>query len=378
MNRDHTHELSLSRPPSRSATDSLIDPVSNPMACVTGIGLGYLYSAAMRAVVELRIPDLLADGPRTADELAAITATSSSHLRRVLRALAGCGLFVQSQSGRFGLTATGALLCTSHESSLRDAVLMMTSDPFLEAGIHLLDALRSGGNAFEVLRGLSFFEYLCQTPTAAQIFHAGMANFATTENAPIAATYDFSPFSRVIDVGGGYGGFLRQILVRHPHLHGVLYDTPDVVRDQRHLQLHDVSDRVTVVGGDFFTSIPSGADVCIVKRVLHDWSDQDCRRILRRCREAIDADGRILIIDALVQEDNQPSLVNGVDLLMLAASDGHERNDREFATLLASAGLALHRVIPTPSMLSIIEAVPTGDSRSALSMDTASDQRRES
>jgi SAM-dependent methyltransferase len=325
---------------------------------LANLGLGYFYSAALRAVAELGIADLLADGPRTSQELAKATATSWSHLHRVLRALAGCGVFAQDADGRFRLTAAAAVLRRDQAGSLRDAVLMMTSDGFLAAGVHLLDALKTGGNAFETIHGMPYFEYLQWNPAASRIFHGGMANFAETENAPIAASYDFSRFARVVDVGGGYGGFLAEILSRTPSLRGVLYETADVLKDPERLMLSSVAERCEVIAGDFFDSVPAGADAYLLKRVLHDWDDDQCRHILRHCRDAIGEGGRVLIIDAVVHEDNEPSLVKGVDLLMLSASEGRERTEKELADILAGAGLRLLRVVPTPSLLSILEAAP--------------------
>lgn len=323
---------------------------------LSNLGLGYFYSAALRAVAELGIADLLAEGPRTSQELAEATATSRSHLHRVLRALAGCGVFAQNADGRFELTAAASVLRRDHAYSLRDAVLMMTSDAFLAAGVHLLDALKTGGNAFETIHGMPYFDYLAQNHAAARIFHGGMANFADTENAPIAASYDFSRFSRVVDVGGGYGGFLKEVLSRTPMVHGVLYETADVLKDPERLMLSNIAERCEVVAGDFFESVPVGADAYLLKRVLHDWNDDQCRHVLRHCRDAMGEGGRVLIIDAVVHEDNEHSLVKGIDLLMLSASDGRERTAQELADILASAGLRLLRVVPTPSLLSIVEA----------------------
>jgi hypothetical protein len=325
---------------------------------LANLGLGYFYSAALRAVAELGIADLLAEGPRTSQDLAESTATSQSHLHRVLRALAGCGVFAQDADGRFQLTAAASVLRRDHACSLRDAVLMMTSDAFLEAGVHLLHALKIGGNSFEAIHGMSYFEYLSRNQAASRIFHGGMANFSDTENVPIAASYDFSRFSRVVDVGGGYGGFLAQVLSRTPGLRGVLYETADVLKDPGRLMLSSVAERCEVIAGDFFHAVPAGSDAYLLKRVLHDWNDEQCRHILRHCRAAMSKDGRVLIIDAVVHEDNQPSLVKGVDLLMLSASDGRERTVQELADILASAGLKLLRVVPTPSLLSILEAAP--------------------
>jgi hypothetical protein len=333
------------------------DMVGASMTLVN-LGLGYFYSAALRAVAELGVADLLAEGPRTSQELAEITGTSQSHLHRVLRALAGSGVFARGADGRFQLTTAATLLRRDHAGSLRDAVLMMTSDAFLEAGIHLLDALKTGGNAFESIHGISYFDYLQQDPAASRVFHGGMASFSDTENAPIAASYDFSRFARVVDVGGGYGGFLAEVLSRTPHLRGVLYETGDVLKHPERLMLSSVAERCEVVTGDFFDAVPAGADAYVLKRILHDWSDDQCRHVLRCCRDAVRDGGKVLIIDAIVREDNAHSLIKAIDLLMLCASNGRERTEHELAGILAGARLRLLRVVPTPSLLSIIEAEP--------------------
>lgn len=162
-------------------------------------------------------------------------------------------------------------------------------------------------------------------------------------------------FELIIDVGGGQGGLLAGILEAHPSLRGTLYDLPQVVRDPAYLTAAGLMDRCEITGGDFFESLPKGGDVYILKRILHDWGDQRCLEILRRCREAMDEKARILVVDAVLPAGDEPHPGKVMDILMMALTEGRERTEQEFRELYERAGLELTKVIPTRSVLSIVE-----------------------
>ena len=206
--------------------------------------------------------------------------------------------------------------------------------------------------------GARFFDYLARHPEAAAIFDTGMAMFSEMENAPIAAAYDFSAFARVIDVGGGRGGFLAAILRAHPDVRGALYDLPHVVKEATVLDAPDLRGRTSRLGGDFLQSVPALFDAYVLKRVLHDWDDDTCVAILRRCREGLPAAGRVLAIDAVLRPGNEPDPSKVSDLLMMILCPGRERTEAEFAAVYAAAGLRLTRVVPTPTPLAIVEGAP--------------------
>jgi len=238
---------------------------------------------------------------------------------------------------------------------VRAAVIMAGDPTFTRACGEMEHSIQTGSPAFDHVFGAPFFDYLVGHPEAGAIFNTGMANFSEMENPPIASSYGFPSGARVVDVGGGRGGFIAEVLKTHPTVRGVLYDLPEVVRDPSYVTRAGVADRCEIMGGDFFHSVPGGADLYVVKRILHDWNDETCVEILRRLRAAMPSRGRVLAIDAVLAPTGVPDPNKVSDLLLMVVSPGRERTEAEFQRLYAAAGLQLTRVIPTPSSLSIVE-----------------------
>jgi hypothetical protein len=216
----------------------------------------------------------------------------------------------------------------------------------------------TGEPGFTAVHGMGFFDYLAQHPQAGVWFDRGLANFATTENTAIVNCYDFGQCHRVVDVGGGQGGFLAEVLKAFPSVTGILYDRPQVIQEPAYLTAAGFLNRCEVVGGDFFQSVPGGGDVYVLKRILHDWGDERSIQILRRCREAMGDDARLVVVDAVVPPGNDPHPSKIMDMLMMVLVEGRERTEQEFGELFQQAGLRLTKVIPTASVLSIAEGVP--------------------
>ncbi|MFH8345655.1 methyltransferase [Streptomyces sp. NPDC018045] len=332
-------------------------PSPSPAVQLTEHALAYLHSAALRAAALLGVADHLADGPRTAEELAAATGADAGHLRRALRLLATREVFREDDAGAFHLTPAADLLRSDAPSSMRDAVVMLTDDPFWRPAGHLADTVRSGRTVFDEIFGAPYFGHLERVPEAGTVFDTGMAGLAESENDPIAAAYDFPATGTVVDVGGGRGGLLRQVLLRNPGLTGVLHDQETVLRHHT-LDLPDLTGRWQTHAGDFFDAVPPGADVYLLKRILHDWNDADCVRVLRACRTAMTRPGsRLLAIDAVLPPGNETHPAKSMDVLMMTSLNGRERDEPAFHRLLAAAGLRVTRTIPTGSTLSIVEGV---------------------
>ncbi|AZQ70255.1 SAM-dependent methyltransferase [Streptomyces luteoverticillatus] len=350
---DHTAPSAPSAP---SAPDSLsaIDPLA---AHLTDYALSYLHSAALRTAARLGVADHLADGPRGADELAALTGASEGHLRRILRLLATRDVFHEDDKGAFHLTPLAERLRSDTPSSLREAVLLATDESFVRPATRLEDAVRTGRSVFDEIYGAPFFEYLSREPGAGEAFDRGMANVSAGEDDAVAAAYSFPAKGTVVDVGGGRGGLLGRTLARNPGLTGVLYDRDAVLRGHS-LDVPELTGRWEVRPGDFFTSVPAGADVYLLKRILHDWSDEECVRILRACRAGMSADSRLLAVDCVIPQDNTPHPGKVLDVLMMTALNGRERGEEDFRRLFTEAGLRLVRVVPTGSAVSIVEAAP--------------------
>ncbi|NOT54278.1 MAG: SAM-dependent methyltransferase [Deltaproteobacteria bacterium] len=332
---------------------------TSPVDLIMGMALGYLVSRSLYVATELGIADLLKDGARRLEELASATGTHQESLYRLLRTLAAHGVFAEESPRRFVLTPAAVLL---QDGAMREGVLLcgeVTGDgSWWNAVGALRHSVMTGEAAFHRQQGMGFFDYLGLHPQCHAWFDRGLANFATAENPAIAGAYDFSRFDSIIDLGGGQGGLLAEILKRCPTLRAILFDQPQVVKTPTYLTKEKFGDRWTTVGGDFFQSVPKGGDAYVLKRILHDWSDDQCVRILRCCREAMDTNTRLLVIDAVVPLGNVPHPGKVMDMLMMIFGEGRERTREEFGQLFAQAKLQLATITTTPSPLSILEAIP--------------------
>ncbi|MFD9909222.1 methyltransferase [Streptomyces sp. NPDC059063] len=331
---------------------------NDALATLTEVSLGHLYSSAVRAVTEHRIADRLDDagGALPVDELARRAGVHAPSLRRVLRVLATRGIFREDENGAFHLTPAAALLRDAPGAN-RDGILFGTSE-FIVRPLELLaDTLRTGAPSFDTVYGSTFFGYLASHPDAQRLFDRGMASFSGSIDEVIAAHYPFPDSGTVVDVGGGRGGLLRATLERHPGLSGVLFDQAQTVAHHL-LDTKELSGRWRVESGDFFTAVPTGGDVYTLKHILHDWNDDECVRILRAIRTAIPPSGRLLVVDTVLPEGNDPHLGKVIDVIMLSSLSGRERTRDEFADLFQEAGFKLNRIVEVPAFAGVIEAEP--------------------
>ncbi|WP_260610217.1 methyltransferase [Streptomyces sp. WAC06614] len=332
------------------------DPSVSSPSPLDDLMFGHIHSAALRAVVVHGVADRLAEGPRTAEDLARSTGTHGPSLRRVLRLLAVKGLFREDAQGAFALTEAGRPLRSDVPGSQHAAVLMITDPMMGRSAEGLPETVRTGDSAFEASYGMSFFEHLLKSPEDRAVFDAGMASLSGTEDERVAQSYPFPETARVVDVGGGRGGLLRAVLAAGPGLSGVLFDQPATVAENV-LDHPDTAGRWRTEGGDFFTAVPSGGDIYVLKHILHDWSDEDCLRILGAIRRAAAPGARLLVVDAVLPEGSAPHPAVELDVVMLMAVQGRERTAAEFTALLEQSGFTLHRILPTPALPSIVEAV---------------------
>ncbi|QFU91070.1 methyltransferase [Amycolatopsis sp. YIM 10] len=323
---------------------------------ILGESIAFLYPAALRAAALLELAEQLADGPRDVAELAELTGTSGPYLRRLLRFLASHGTFREDESGRFHLTPQADLLRADAPRSLRAGVLLVTEDGWWQSAADLTEAIRRGEPAFDRRFGKPVFVHLAEHPELGALFDAGMAAYSAGDIGYIVDGYDFPDSGVVVDVGGGRGGLLLAALRARPGLRGILLDQEQVLAGNVLPEL-GADDRWTPHPGDFFSSVPAG-DLYTVKNILHDWSDDQCVRILQNCRRAMNPGGRLLAIDAVIPPGNDPHFGKAVDMLMLLLLPGQERTQPEFERIFDRAGFRITRIIPTPGTVSMIEAVP--------------------
>ncbi|MET9226402.1 methyltransferase [Lentzea sp. NPDC003310] len=312
----------------------------------------YLKSAALRAVARLGVADHLGDGPRPARELAAAVGADADYLSRALRLLCTNGIFRQDADGAFALTPLGQGLRTDSPYSARWGVVMSTMHTHWSSAFELEQCLRTGTPSFPALFGKPFFDYVAGDARAE--FHGGMGSFSGAARRLALDAYDFPATGTVVDVGGGAGGFLRDVLHAHPGLRGVLFDQEHVLPGE--VPPGIAPGRWTEVAGDFFDEVPPG-DLHVLSYVLHDWNDDECVRILRNCRAAMRPGGKIAVVDAVVRPGDEPDDAKLLDLVMMMLVSGRERTREEFARVFARAGLRLGRVVPSAGPLSVVEAV---------------------
>lgn len=326
-----------------------------------GDSLGYLYPAALRTAVCAGVADHLADGPLPPEKLAELGGVQADHLRRVLRFLATRGVFREDEEGHFGLTPAASLLRADAAVPLRPLVLLFTDQLYWLPTGRLEHTVRTGEAVFGEVFGSQFFDHLSTDEARAALFSEAMATLSMIEQGPIVDSYPFPEKGTVVDLGGGLGGLLHTVLAKNPALSGILFDRDPVVEAAR-LDDPAIEGRWETRVGDFYVDPPAGADVYLLKRILHDKTDADCVRLLRACRRAMPATARLLIIDPLVPASGAyPDSTKVSDVLMMAVFEGRERTEADLAQLLSQAGLTVNRVIPTPGALTIIEALPADD-----------------
>ncbi len=342
-----------------------MNPDSPPSpAALLQVITDYPRAQVVHVAAQLNIADLLADGPQHVEELAAATSTHSASLARLVRSLAALGVVEEEADGRISLTPFGTPLRANVPGSVRDHVCFLAGEWFWRSWGDLLYSVRTGQPAFEHQFGMQVFEYLGQHPEAGAIHHAFFSAMARLTSAPLVAAYDYARFGTIVDVGGNVGSLLSAILQAHPGVRGILFDLPYVVAEAAPvLSEAGVADRCEVVGGNFFESVPTGADAYILKYIIHDWDDERTMTLLTQCRKAMGPGATLLIIEQVLPERLEEGEVAWqsarLDLQMLVlTSGGRERTEPEFRQLLADAGFELRHVIPTQSPFSILEATP--------------------
>ncbi len=348
------------------ATDSQAAAGAKLLRLIWGMHI----SRAVYTVAELGIADLLADGSASTEELARATGADEPSLYRILRLLAALGVFDEHHRRRFSLTVIGERLRTDASVGMRFWAVFLEALGGIRSFEHILDTVKTGEPGFDAAYGMGIFEFLAGHPENAAIFDSAMSERTAAFAPSVASGCDFSDTRTVVDVGGGQGTLLVEILRTHGHLHGVLLEIPTVAaRAEAVLDAVDVADRCEVLAGDFFKLVPDGADCYVLANVLHDWDDPRAIEILRNCRRSMTGGGRVLIVERLIPEDGSdavPTLLS--DINMLVITGGQERTNAEYGELLKAAGLKLNSVQPVAFPYGVIEALPA-----ARAADTPSD-----
>jgi hypothetical protein len=335
---------------------SLNEPT--PWQQLTRMITGYWTSRAIYVAAKLRIADHLAAGPRAAEELAAAAGVAPGPLYRLLRALAGVGVFAQGADGRFRINPPAEHLREDGPESLRAFAVLLGEEQY-RCWDDLPETVRTGEAAFDRVYGQPVFDYLGERPEQSRIFDSAMTAFGGRATRAVLDAYDLSDVRTLADVGGGLGSNLARILGRYPAMGGVLFDQPHVVARARPLlEAAGVSGRCKVEGGDFFKTAPGGADAYVLGHVLHDWDDARAGLILDNLRRAMPAGAKLLLVEHVLPEGDGGSFGKLLDLHMMVAAGGRERTEAEYRRLFAAHGFRLTRVVPTAGDVSVVEGVP--------------------
>jgi len=342
--------------PRRSRAESAKGPdVDELRGEMMQIATGYWLSKAVFCAARAEVADHLAAGPKPVAELASAAAVEEESLYRVLRALASVGIFEETDSGVFASTDKAEFLRGDHPQSMKHFALMVGDDLF-EAWSDLYHAVQTGRSAVEKRFGRDFFAEIARDLQKSQVFDRAMQEIHGGETALMLEAYDFSRFQTVLDVGGGNGSTLCDLLRARAGLRGQLFDLPAVAENARELIAQaGLGDRVEVFSGNFFEGIRGSADGIVMRHVLHDWSDEECATILRNSRAALVDGGRLLIVEKVITPGNDPSFAKLLDLNMLAIG-GKERTERQYRDLLEQADLELVAIHETPGPIDVIEA----------------------
>jgi hypothetical protein len=320
---------------------------------------GYRETQLLYVVAKLRIADRLAQGPKSARQLATESGANADALYRVLRVLAGLGVFHEIAGGEFELTQASQLLRSDAAGSLHALAVTYGEPWWWQAWGKTLDCVQHGATAFELHHGRNIFDFLQDDPAAAAVFNANMAATTASSASAIVSAADWEFTRTVVDVGGGRGALLDAILRSHEQVCGVLFDRPSVVEEAaEYLGGLIGAGRCEVVSGDIFTSLPQGADTYIMKEILHDWDDSRCLAVLCACRAAMPHNGRLLLVERMIGPTNVCTEGKMIDIAMLVMAGGKERTLDEYRTLLERAGMCLRQTRSTSAGLDVMEAGP--------------------
>jgi ubiquinone/menaquinone biosynthesis C-methylase UbiE len=331
-----------------------------PMALFR-LATGFYVSSALYVAAKLGISDLMADGPKDSGELAKAAGAHAGALHRVMRLLVSAGVFTENEGGKFALTPIGACLQSGVPGSMRSGILLF-GGLTQKAWGELLYSVETGKMAFTQAYGKDSFAYMEEHPELAAMFDEAMATFTRQIVAAVVATYDFSGFGTIMDVGGGNGELLAGILKANPGLRGVLFDQPHVIeRARKKIGGLGLRDRCSLASGDFFKELPAGCDAYVFKSVIHDWNDEQAAAILRNCHRAMEPGAKVLLVEGVypvrIDQSETSRGVTGNDVNMLVCTGGRERSEREFQALFEAAGLRFLGIVPTQSRVSVVEGV---------------------
>lgn len=348
--------LQQEKPP--SAQDKMPPHLRNlpPQAVMMQMSSGYWMTQLIYAAAKLGIADLLKDGPKSFEEIATSTGSDAKSIYRIMRTLAGAGVFAETEHGHFTLTPLAASLQSGVPGSMRAMAIMFGEEQYQAWG-DILYTLRTGNSSFEKMYGVPMFKYFVDNPVPGEIYEEAMTSVSAAEKIEIVKTYDFSYINKLVEVGGGHGSFISAILKANPNLKGVLFDQPYVIEGAKDLiKAEGLTERCELVAGNFYESVPSGGDAYSLKHVLHGHNDEEAIAILKNCHIAMKENGKLLLVERMVGNGPDSFLSKFLDLnMMMLVTGGCQRTETEYRNIVEASGFKLDKVVPTKAGVSVIE-----------------------
>ncbi len=321
---------------------------------------GFWITQAMNVAARLGIADLLKEKAKSIDELAQATDTDARSLYRLLRTLASVNVFTEVEQGQFALSPIGQYLRSDNPYSLRELAIMHGDDWHWDSIGQMYLKLQEGKSVVHYLYQVdNYWEYLAQNPKSQTLFNKAMVAVAKNFHTPFIESYDFSGFTKIVDIAGGQGTVLSSILQANLHLQGIVFDLPRTVHEAAtFLEQQGVADRCQTIGGDMFKSVPDGGDLYLMSYIMADWDSDSCLRILKNVRQAIAENGKLLVIDSIIPPANEYSWIKWLDLFELCMGDGGPRTEEEYAEIFQQAGFQWARTINMDTPCSAMELIP--------------------
>ena len=342
----------------RTALQHLTRRMVPPEIALLELTSGFMATQSVYAVARLGIADVLANGARSAEDVAAELGSSPDATYRLLRACAPLGLFRQ-EGDAFALTPLGSTLRSDAPGSMRDVVLFIGDPSYQAVWGQLPHSVTTGLPGAEAALGEPMWDFVEHDEHFAGVFNDAMTRLTSLDWPTVAAAYDFTPFRTIVDLGGGHGQLLALMLGAAPAAKGVLLEREAVVAGaEEPLRTAGVLDRCRLEAGSFFETAPDDGDLYVMRRVVHDFDDDDVVAILTNVRGHMPPGARLLLIESVVPPGDEPHFAKSLDLDMLLFAGGRERTEQDYATVLDRAGFRMTRVVPTISTLSLVEAVP--------------------
>ena len=307
---------------------------------------------------QLELADFINAGAKTAEEVAKAKGLHAGSLYRLLRGLASYGIFAEQDDGTFVQTPRSDALRKDVPYSAWGWVQLVTRPWAVRSWSELGQSVRAGTPAFDHVHGMPIFEYFNKHPDELELFAEAMRSLSVATGNGVAEAYDFLGIRTLADIGGSQGFILSLVLQKYPDIRGILFDLPTVVQGAPNfIKSYGLENRIDIRGGNFFESIPGGADAYLLKHILHDWSDEDCLRILKNIYAVAESGTKLLVVDAVIGARNEEEFGKILDIQMLVHLRGEERTQADWKGLLRAAGFQLTRIVPTPSFVHVIEAV---------------------